>query len=110
MSTVLRLWLFSLISPSESDIRSGPHLRLEIHEQFLSVDTCPQRDPFLRRMAEIAPLWLDDFGAGSTGLSWLLSERFEAVKIDRKLIETLYTRSGGTDFLRGICELVTGWT
>lgn len=86
----------------------APYVRLEINECFLSPGIEQPEDRCLQGLAELAPLWLDDFGAGSTGLSWLMSGIFEAVKIDRRLMEKLLTRPGGDGFLAGLCELARG--
>ena len=80
-------------------------VRLEISERFLNVDIPPDQDAVLCALQNIAPLWLDDFGAGTTTLSCLMSEVFEAVKVDRHLLECLYPLPEGARFLQSMATL-----
>lgn len=82
-----------------------PWLRLEISEDFLPPGADPVDDPLLRALLPLAPLWLDDFGAGSTGLNWMLSGHFEAVKVDRRLFHELSSQPEGLAFLRALSGL-----
>ena len=100
--------LLAEAAPREELLALAPHVRLEINECFLPPGGKPPEDRCLQGLAELAPLWLDDFGAGSTGLSWLMSGIFEAVKIDRRLMERLLASPGGDEFLAGLCELARG--
>lgn len=79
-------------------INLAPYVRLEINEYFLPPGDSVLSDPFLQGLIALAPLWVDDFGAGNTGLSWLMSGMFESVKIDRKLIAALHLQPGGVLF------------
>jgi len=50
-------------------------------------------------------IWLDDFGTGFAGLSWLQSINFDVVKVDRSFLHQTDTR-GGALFLRDILQLL----
>lgn len=89
----------------ETLLMLAPRVRLEISEHFLPAGVQPRQDALLPHLQQLAPLWLDDFGAGSTSLSWLMSGLFEALKIDRHLLGTLKTHPGGEGFLSGLCGL-----
>lgn len=104
------LAILSLSDPKiqEALFMLAPLVRLEINEDFLPGGAKPRQDPLLPELKQLAPLWLDDFGAGSTGLSWLLSGMFETLKIDRHLLEALPARPGGEGFLAGLCGLAHG--
>ncbi len=100
----------AMLCLSDTDVQEtllmlAPRVRLEISEHFLPAGVQPQQDALLPHFQQLAPLWLDDFGAGSTGLSWLMSGLFEALKIDRRLLETLKKHPGGEGFLTGLCGL-----
>ncbi|UDJ82064.1 EAL domain-containing protein [Kosakonia oryzae] len=83
----------------------SPSLRLEVSERFLSPDTSPDHDPLLQGLRPLAPLWLDDFGAGATGLSWMMSGAFEAVKVDRLFFRDLAALPEGVYFLQALTAL-----
>lgn len=83
----------------------APSLRLEISERFLSPDTVPEHDLLLQGLRALAPLWLDDFGAGATGLAWLMSGAFEVVKVDRLFFCDLARLPEGVHFLRALADL-----
>ncbi|WP_158262950.1 EAL domain-containing protein [Kosakonia sp. H7A] len=83
----------------------APSLRLEISERFTSPDTAPEHDPLLQGLRPLAPLWLDDFGAGATGLAWLMSGAFEAVKVDRVFFRDLVALPEGVHFLQALTAL-----
>lgn len=85
----------------------SPYLRLEISERFLNPDVLPGSDPLLQGLRPLAPLWLDDFGAGTAGLAGLLSGAFDAVKVDRRLFCDLVSLSGGPRFLHSLTGLDT---
>lgn len=104
------LAILSLSDPKiqEALFMLAPRVRIEINEDFLPTGAKPRQDPLLPDLKQLAPLWLDDFGAGSTGLSWLLSGLFETLKIDRHLLEALPARPGGEGFLAGLCGLAHG--
>lgn len=91
---------------SESASLLAPWLRLEVSERFLSPDNRPEQDPLLSALQPLAPLWLDDFGAGTTGLTWLLSGVFEGVKLDRHLFRDLTALPEGPSFLCSLATLV----
>lgn len=103
----------AMLCLSDADIQEillmlAPRVRLEISEHFLPVGVQPQQDALLPHLQQLAPLWLDDFGAGSTSFSWLMSGLFEVLKIDRHLLGTLRTHPGGEGFLSGLCGLARG--
>lgn len=83
----------------------APLLRLEISEHFIGKDTIPENDPILQGMRELSTLWLDDFGAGATALSWLMSGLFEVVKIDRQLFRDLVLLPEGVCFFNSFSSL-----
>lgn len=83
-------------------------LRLELSEYFISPLSGGESDPLVQAMAVLAPLWLDDFGCGTTPYACLTDGRFEAVKVDRCFVERLHRMAGGTEFLRGLNLLVAG--
>lgn len=88
--------------------RLAPHLRLEINEHFFNPDRPPEEDALLRRLGELAPLWLDDFGCGSTGLALLLGGHFNAVKLDKSLTSSLSALPEGVDFLHAFACMSNG--
>ena len=61
-------------------VRLSPWLRLEISEHFLPADGQPERDPLLKGLRSLAPLWLDDFGSGTAGLSALMTTTVTSMK------------------------------
>lgn len=67
-----------------------PWLRFEISEYFLGG---ADDESLLDRLHTLAPLWLDDFGTGSTSLSALMARRFEVIKLER----TMFTTLAGTE-------------
>nr|WP_261905551.1 EAL domain-containing protein [Escherichia coli] len=83
----------------------APLLRLEINERFIEKDTVPENDPILQGVHGLSTLWLDDFGAGTTALSWLMSGLFEIVKIDRPLFQYLAVLPEGVCFLNAFSSL-----
>ncbi|MEE9699140.1 EAL domain-containing protein [Lelliottia amnigena] len=83
----------------------APLLRLEISERFIDKDTHPENDPVLQGVRGLTTLWLDDFGAGATGLSWLMSGFFDVVKIDRQLFRELVLLPEGVCFLNAFSSL-----
>ncbi|HFN1103757.1 TPA: EAL domain-containing protein [Klebsiella variicola subsp. variicola] len=102
--TVAKLILLDL-NTQETMLRLAPHLRLEISEKFMPAGLLPEQDTFLPRLKLLAPLWLDDFGVGSNELLLLMSGVFEAIKIDRILLERLHKFPDGHIFFSGLCEL-----
>ncbi|WP_196774048.1 EAL domain-containing protein [Klebsiella variicola] len=104
------LAVLSLSTPEvkEKLLLLAPCVRLEISENFLLPNSQPAQDCLLPSLQQLAPLWLDDFGTGSTGLSWLMSGMFEVLKIARPLIEVLKISPGGETFLAGLCGLAQG--
>jgi len=83
----------------------APRVRLEISEYFFPDGADPQRDWLLPVLRELAPLWLDDYGAGNTACSWLVSGVFEFVKVDRHFIQALVKHPEGGRVLKKICTL-----
>ncbi|WP_236874200.1 EAL domain-containing protein [Citrobacter portucalensis] len=82
-------------------------LRLELSEYFITPGGTGC-DALVQGMGELAPLWLDDFGCGSTPYTCLTEGHFEAVKLDRCFVKRLYRMSGGTEFIRGLSGLMAG--
>ena len=89
-------------------VRLSPWLRLEISEHFLPADGQPERDPLLKGLRSLAPLWLDDFGSGTAGLSALMAGGFEAVKLDRRLFRDIAGLPEGLRFLQAMAGLAAG--
>ncbi|MGL3103904.1 EAL domain-containing protein [Enterobacter asburiae] len=83
----------------------APLLRLEISERFINKDTVPDNDPILQGLRGLTTLWLDDFGAGATALSWLMTGFFEVVKIDRQLFRDLVLLQEGVSFFNSFSSL-----
>ncbi|MDI6539116.1 EAL domain-containing protein [Pantoea ananatis] len=83
-------------------------LRLEVSEDFLKAGAAPERDPLLAGLGRLAPLWLDDFGAGATGLAWLTGGHFEAVKLDRRLFTEFAGLPEGVAFMKALSALAAG--
>lgn len=102
VSRSLALRILADASVAESAILLTPWLRLEVSERFLSPDIRPDQDPLLSALQPLAPLWLDDFGAGAAGLAWLMSGVFGMVKLDRHLFCDLARLPEGAGFLRAL--------
>lgn len=83
-------------------------LRLELSEFFVQGGPGAGTDTLVQAMAELTPLWLDDFGCGTTPYVCLTEGRFEVVKIDRSFMVRLQQMAGGASFLRGLNTLVAG--
>jgi EAL domain-containing protein (putative c-di-GMP-specific phosphodiesterase class I) len=105
ISRSLALRLF--IEPAALDILThiARWVRLEISERFLHPDILPEHDPLLHALQPLVPLWLDDFGAGTTSWSCLTSGGFDAIKIDRHLLESLFPLPEGAHFLGSLTAL-----
>lgn len=101
---VAKLILLDL-KTQETMLTLSPHLRLEISENFMPAGLLPEQDTFLPRLKLLAPLWLDDFGVGSNELLLLMSGIFDAIKIDRILLEKLQKFPDGHVFFSGLCGL-----
>jgi EAL domain-containing protein (putative c-di-GMP-specific phosphodiesterase class I) len=84
---------------------SGSKLALEITEGL----EMEMHSDVLRCIADLKQLgikiWLDDFGTGFAGLSWLRLIEFDTVKIDRSFLHDC-TTSKGKAMLRDIVGLV----
>lgn len=80
----------------------SPWLRLEIHERFLGAAGDALDDPLLVALADVCPLWLDDFGTGSANLMALFSGRFEVIKLDRSVVNVLACGEDGLQLLEAI--------
>jgi diguanylate cyclase (GGDEF)-like protein len=84
---------------------SGSKLALEITEGL----DMEMHSDVLRCIADLKQLgvkiWLDDFGTGFAGLSWLRLIEFDTVKIDRSFLHDC-TTSKGKAMLRDIVGLV----
>ncbi len=89
-----------------AETRISPHrLALEITEG-LEIE---EHSDILRSITELQKLgvqiWLDDFGTGFAGLSWLRLFEFEMIKIDRSFLHES-DNSHGEDMLRDIIGLI----
>lgn len=105
ISRTLALLLLTTPSVAAQICRLRDILRLELSEYFISPGGC---DVLVGAMGELAPLWLDDFGCGTTPYVCLTEGWFEAVKVDRGFMVRLSRMPGGAAFLQGMSELVTG--
>lgn len=107
LSMTLPLAMTVLSEPSVQDALQAlaPHIRLKISERDLPPGKGGGSAPFLQGLLALAPLWLDDFGADSRGLSWLMSGLFDAVKIDRRLLGELHVHPGGVRYLAALGSL-----
>ncbi|HDR2836375.1 TPA: EAL domain-containing protein [Enterobacter mori] len=99
------LVLMSRTDLAEQVINLSPWLRIEISEDFVAPGGVRAPDPVLDAIHLLAPLWMDDFGAGATGLTWLTKSRFEVVKLDRGLFSKLATLPEGISFMSGLSAL-----
>jgi len=63
-------------------ISSCPFIRLEISEDFPDL-SFGFKNPLLKKLYELCPLWLDDFGSGLTNFKSLHNGLYEKVKIDK---------------------------
>ena len=63
-------------------ISTSPFIRLEIYESFHGI-VDGFRNPLLKALHSMHPLWLDDFGSGSSNVMSLQSGLYERVKIDK---------------------------
>lgn len=102
------LLLVSHPAMAEAAAALAPWLRLEISEDFVPPGEVALADPVLDALTPLAPLWLDDFGAGATGLTWLLDGQFEAVKLDRRLFHELAELPEGVTFMAALAALARG--
>lgn len=103
----LPLAMSVLSAPSVQDELQAfsPYIRLKISERDLPPEKGEGSAPFLQGLLALAPLWLDNFGADSRGLSWLMSGLFDAVKIDRHLLNELHVHPGGARYLAALGAL-----
>lgn len=105
-----RAQAFGLISsPYISGLATNlaPWLRIEISEDFVHLGSNGSYDAVLDSLKSVSPLWLDDFGAGSTGLNWLSDGFFEAVKLDRNLFGMLCSLHEGVRFMSALSVLAS---
>jgi EAL domain-containing protein (putative c-di-GMP-specific phosphodiesterase class I) len=51
-------------------------------------------------------IWLDDFGTGFAGLSWLRLTRFDMVKIDKTFLDQAENDPGASRLLEDIITLI----
>lgn len=92
-------------SLQEEILGLAPYIRFEISGRFLPAGRSVPGAPFLQGVLALAPLWLGDFGGARSGLSWLMSCLFDAVKTDRHLLSELHAHPGGGPFLAALGAL-----
>ncbi|WJV52643.1 EAL domain-containing protein [Pectobacteriaceae bacterium CE90] len=82
-------------------LKNAHYIRLEINEFF--PEFRHNSDGFLLSyLSSLCPLWLDDFGAGLTSLSIVMTKNFEYIKIDKNY----FWKHRGTDsFLRTLSHI-----
>ncbi|STB67921.1 EAL domain-containing protein [Citrobacter freundii] len=89
-------------SVQEEILGLAPYVRFEISGRFLAKGKTVPGAPFLQGLLALAPLWLGDFGVDRSGLSWLMSGLFDAVKTDRHFLSELHAHPGGESFLAAL--------
>ncbi|MBF7954422.1 EAL domain-containing protein [Rahnella victoriana] len=82
-------------------LQQHKYIRLEINEDFLEFSAGQER-PVLESLLTYCPLWLDNFGAGNTSLTLVMSEKFEYVKISK----VFFWQHQGTQSLRKVIDHV----
>ena len=82
-------------------------LRIEVSETFIVSDIHLSDDILLKKLTDIIPVWLDDFGCGSTSLRWLTECKIEAIKIDKNLVWKLRDTKSGMQFLHALTLLAS---
>lgn len=95
---------------AETDVQQAIQMLASVLRPVISERALPPgrevlRAPFLQGMLTLVPLWLDGFGAGSGGLSWLMSGLFESVRTDLCLLSELHVHPGGGRFLAALSKL-----
>ncbi|WP_064519406.1 EAL domain-containing protein, partial [Buttiauxella gaviniae] len=83
----------------------APWLRLEINELAVIPGLNGKDDPVIHRLKDVVPLWLDDFGMGTTTIPLLVSGDFERIKISHQLIHLLSMQKQGAVFLNAMQKL-----
>lgn len=78
-------------------LQQHKYIRLEVSEDFHEFNAGQER-PVLQSLAACCPLWLDNFGAGNTSLTLVMSEKFEYIKISK----TFFWQHQGTQSLRKV--------
>lgn len=80
-------------------------LRIEVSEDFFPTGSGPTDDPIFCALSSLAPVWLDDFGAGTTSWALLDAQEFEAVKLDRAFVVSMAGKPSGGAFIRSLTTL-----
>ncbi|TDS86229.1 EAL domain-containing protein (putative c-di-GMP-specific phosphodiesterase class I) [Rahnella sp. BIGb0236] len=80
-------------------LQQHKYIRLEVKEDF-SEFNAGQECPVLQSLAACCPLWLDNFGAGHTSLTLVMSEKFEYIKISK----VFFWQHQGTQSLRKVID------
>lgn len=80
-------------------IQQHPYIRLEVKEDFPEFNAGQERT-VLQSLAACCPLWLDNFGAGNTSLTLVMSEKFEYIKISK----VFFWQHQGTQSLRKVID------
>lgn len=75
------------------------YIRLTVKEDFSEFNVGQDR-PVLQSLAVCCPLWLDNFGAGNTSLTLVMSESFEYIKISK----VFFWQHQGTQSLRKVID------
>jgi EAL domain-containing protein (putative c-di-GMP-specific phosphodiesterase class I) len=83
-------------------LQQHKYIRLELNENFPEFEAGQER-PVIQSLSACCPLWLDNFGAGNTSLSLVISERFEYIKISK----VFFWQHQGTQSLRKVIDHVS---
>lgn len=82
-------------------IKGQKNIALEINEDFheFRSPTCMFD---LKKLSELCPVWLDDFGRGLTSLKVIESFKFECVKIDKDYFWRIQNEKKCKEIIKGI--------
>lgn len=83
----------------------APWICLEINESAIPPGIALHDDPIFSELKNKAPLWLDDFGCGTTSIPLLINGGFEVIKIGHNLISQLSNKFNGLRYLSGLNAL-----
>lgn len=80
---------------------------LEVNENFFTIDSFSNDIDLLYKLRMLAPIWLDDFGKGSSTLTSIFYGHFNRIKIDGNIINYLVNLSCGNFFLQAFSALAS---